>query len=434
MKSVKFGRNWVTKKEWLDEYLQKILEIERPKFSLRFSIDITPKIRFGFLIVLVLVMISSGIVFGKDSFKNVLRDLDFAVTKFGESTDLAAKEIFGSTKNVITLATEGGGIVFQDLNTTISTAVENVGQLSKEGAVISAGDLFGSMSENLKEFSQWLGRLTFGGVQEITQGYTKVNNFTEQKLSDLARQTFEVKQKIVHPIRNMISSVPDFVRSVISNGIQGYTVANNFVEQQLGRLVRPVRNVVSMTSSFVKNIISNGVQKYLAANDFVEEKISQEWQGSKYLVLSIKQKLVEGTKGIPETIKNYGKQIARGIINTSRSVLDTSKSLVFKIEEKYLLANDFVEKRIVQGYKAFTQLFKAPERISEEKLIPKPAEEGLVVIPSTGKNEEVVKNIKESFSDEVKVEPTDKTSGIIIPVFKKGEGEKYLYILVPIKN
>jgi hypothetical protein len=232
----------------------------------------------------------------------------------------------------------------------------------------------------------------------------------------------------------MISSVPDFVRSVISNGIQGYTVANNFVEQQLGRLVRPVRNVVSMTSSFVKNIISNGVQKYLAANDFVEEKISQEWQGSKYLVLSIKQKLVEGTKGIPETIKNYGKQIARGIINTSRSVLDTSKSLVFKIEEKYLLANDFVEKRIVQGYKAFTQLFKAPERISEEKLIPKPAEEGLVVIPSTGKNEEVVKNIKESFSDEVKVEPTDKTSGIIIPVFKKGEGEKYLYILVPIKN
>ena len=26
LKSVKFGRNWVTKKEWLDEYLQKVEE------------------------------------------------------------------------------------------------------------------------------------------------------------------------------------------------------------------------------------------------------------------------------------------------------------------------------------------------------------------------------------------------------------------------
>jgi hypothetical protein len=57
-----------------------------------------------------------------------------------------------------------------------------------------------------------------------------------------------------------------------------------------------------------------------------------------------------------------------------------------------------------------------------------------VVIPSTEKDEEVVKKIKESFSDEIKVEPKDETSGIIIPVFREREGEKYLYILVPVKN
>ena len=66
--------------------------------------------------------------------------------------------------------------------------------------------------------------------------------------------------------------------------------------------------------------------------------------------------------------------------------------------------------------------------------IKQPKEEGLVVIPSTGKDEEVIKKIKESFSDEVKVEPKDKTSGIIIPVFREREGEKYLYIMVPMKN
>jgi len=320
LKSVKFGRNWVTKKEWLEEYLEKaeeynnnfkIKKVVAPPENLPVEKLPVPKLRFAFVMALVFVLLVGGVVFGKESFKNVyqdlsrtkfivVRDLDFAVTKFGENTDLAVKEIFATTKNTISLGAEGGGIVFSDMAkgvksfsqnfsssvmkfnedvdefladcgrsfanvsdqvksgvSTIFAAVENVGQLAKEGAVISAGDSFGSISENLKEFSQWV-------------------------------------------------------------------------------------------------------------------------------------------------IKSY------------------------------LTANDFVEKKIVQGYKALTQLFKAPEKISEEKLLPKPAEEGLVVIPSTEKDEEVVKKIKESFSDEVKVEPVDKTSGIIIPIFREREGEKYLYILVPI--
>ena len=65
---------------------------------------------------------------------------------------------------------------------------------------------------------------------------------------------------------------------------------------------------------------------------------------------------------------------------------------------------------------------------------PEPAKEGLVVIPSTEKDAEVKEKIKAAFSDEVKVELTDKASGIITPVFKTGEGDRYLYILVPIKN
>jgi vacuolar-type H+-ATPase subunit E/Vma4 len=63
----------------------------------------------------------------------------------------------------------------------------------------------------------------------------------------------------------------------------------------------------------------------------------------------------------------------------------------------------------------------------------KKPKEGLVVIPSTEKEEELKEKIKEVFSDEVKIEPKDKTSGIITPIFRKGEGEKYLYILVPLK-
>lgn len=60
--------------------------------------------------------------------------------------------------------------------------------------------------------------------------------------------------------------------------------------------------------------------------------------------------------------------------------------------------------------------------------------EGIVVVTSSEENEAVKKRIQNSFSDEVKVEPKDESSGIITPVFQKDEGEEYFYIMVPIKN
>jgi len=110
------------------------------------------------------------------------------------------------------------------------------------------------------------------------------------------------------------------------------------------------------------------------------------------------------------------------------------KPISQKIVMGYFTANDFLERKINQGFKTISQLFKKSEKIVKERLFPESTKEGLVVIPSTGKDEEVKEKIKESFSDEVRVEPEDKTSGIIIPVFKEGEGERYLYIMVPIQN
>jgi len=104
------------------------------------------------------------------------------------------------------------------------------------------------------------------------------------------------------------------------------------------------------------------------------------------------------------------------------------------IGQEYKNANDFLEKKISQSWKMITQFLQKPRKIAAETIIPTLTKEGLVVIPSTEKDEGVKKKIKESFSDEVRVEPEDKSSGIIIPVFREREGEKYLYILVPIQN
>ena len=315
LKSVKFGRNWVTKKEWLEEYFNKIQKsnIKNQKFvnppeNLPIEKLPVPKLRFAFVTALVFVLLTAGIVFGKESFKNVYQDLDPVVREISEATDLAVKEIFDSTKNIITLATEGAGIAFQNLSSAISTAVENTLQSSQEMAKISVPAVFELITENLKEFSQWLVRQPLAVGQKIVEVYTTANDFVEQKLSDLVHQPLALGQKIVHPVRNTIFSVPDFVRSVISNGVEGYLTVNNFVEQKLSGLIHPVRNVFSKTPNFIKSVISNGVKSYLTANDFVERKISQGIMGLKKIPEIVTQpfrpKIIVIEKLPPEAEKN----------------------------------------------------------------------------------------------------------------------------------
>ncbi len=70
--------------------------------------------------------------------------------------------------------------------------------------------------------------------------------------------------------------------------------------------------------------------------------------------------------------------------------------------------------------------------------MPSTPKEGMVVLPideSTDKAA-VIAKVKNTFSDQVSVSPTDgdNESGVITPVFKKSKGDDYLYVLVPITN
>lgn len=70
----------------------------------------------------------------------------------------------------------------------------------------------------------------------------------------------------------------------------------------------------------------------------------------------------------------------------------------------------------------------------EEFGISKKESEGLVVVPSTERDEEVKDEIITAFSDEVVIEPKDETSGIIRPIFRTVAEQAYLYMMVPLKN
>ncbi|MDI6603493.1 MAG: hypothetical protein QME57_05345, partial [Patescibacteria group bacterium] len=77
LKAIKFGRNWVTKKEWLEEYLKKVKEyneslkkkkiitqLEKPT-KVRLP-QMSLQVRTAFIFGLALVLLGVGIVFGKE--------------------------------------------------------------------------------------------------------------------------------------------------------------------------------------------------------------------------------------------------------------------------------------------------------------------------------------------------------------------------------
>ena len=96
LKAVKFGRNWLTTKEWLEEYLKHIEDYRnninsKTQCNENVSRYIIPGLsapRFGFVVALVFVLFATSIVFGKESFKNVFEDLDPYVQKVSRVGDI----------------------------------------------------------------------------------------------------------------------------------------------------------------------------------------------------------------------------------------------------------------------------------------------------------------------------------------------------------
>jgi hypothetical protein len=194
LKAVKFGRNWVTKKIWLEEYLKKVEEYNNNLTNKKLPtkkvvtppenlpIEKIPVLRFGFVAALVFVLLTAGIVFGKTSFQNVYKDASPLVQEFSENFDRGL---------------------------SISESFANIGYQTAE--------IGGLTGRTFQEYSQWLSSQASKLGEKIVQGYITANNFVEEKLL-----TF----------RDRIS--------------EGYFVANDYIEKKLAQAGRAI------TQPFVK--------------------------------------------------------------------------------------------------------------------------------------------------------------------------------------
>ncbi len=121
-----------------------------------------------------------------------------------------------------------------------------------------------------------------------------------------------------------------------------------------------------------------------------------------------------------EVFKEYGDWL----INGTKGHLTKIGSGEYFYLAKEKIVGYFSEKKIETEEKKEDVIPEIEESSDEEK--------GVVVFSSEEKKNE--EDIKDSFSDEVEIKSEDNLSGIIIPIFEKGRGQKYFYVMVPVNE
>jgi hypothetical protein len=147
--------------------------------------------------------------------------------------------------------------------------------------------------------------------------------------------------------------------------------------------------------------------------------------------------------GAMDSLKNAGSQLASyvryaffGKTEVVEVTETTTKSIGDGAVDKTVLEKsaDALEKNIVSDTKGRINDFKEEFGLSGQDRNPA---QGMVVAPSTGdanSDDELQNKLQKNFSDEVTVEPSDENSGIVVPQFRDGPGDEYIYMLVPVDD
>ena len=190
LKSVKFGKKWVTKKEWLEEYLKsnskKCKEIKKPVISFSNSFK-QPKFRYAFRYalagILVFSLLFTGIVFSKDAIWSVI-SLDKLTTIIG-----------GSIVNSKTFLAEVVGETDDDFKYSLNIFQKFIRWYGEQALVVS---------KIIKEAPSNIGQKIMNTSIAFKQEYQNANDFVEEKLSQAYRSLWgeepewpEEKEEIV---------------------------------------------------------------------------------------------------------------------------------------------------------------------------------------------------------------------------------------------
>ncbi len=289
------------------------------------------------------------------------------------------------------------------------------------------------------------------------QEATKYCNYSQEYLSLRARQG---KLKAVKMGRNWVTTkewlaeylekVKEYKKSVIERKKKNFEKSRTFPENlPIGefselipeKLVSVQEKFFSLRFTFVLFVIFVflGLGVYFFFHSDTKENLLEAGSAKIFSLFGYREK-------IKENIKIQSKEFMRaGFIFRDK---EKNKSLMKKFTDIFKEDVEWFWKKVTfltikaknlprKIAQAIKEVFIGEKKTKfvKEKTDLQPGEKaGMVVVPSTDKDEEVKEKIKSAFSDEVKVTPKDKTSGIIVPIFKERVGPEYMYVLVPVNN
>jgi hypothetical protein len=261
LRAIKVGKIWVTKREWVEEYVRKYQgKEETVKLPTSFFKLPTSKLRFEILFALTLLLFFVSFALAKDSLKIVAKEIVSSLEKIGEDfvigANLQFSKIGKSFKNVFSLAKEGAQVLTENFGGTLSHAsqkinfgVAAIGETTQRGLI--------SVSEFLKEYFQWLGEnflaarkkiknfglsikeAISGGVRRVGEKISGIFGLFKKK-----PEKIEVKKEVPEEVTKKITSLEEKIKELEARPPQIKEVEKE-VERKV--VIQPVKEVEKIT-------------------------------------------------------------------------------------------------------------------------------------------------------------------------------------------
>jgi ethanolamine utilization microcompartment shell protein EutS len=261
LRAIKVGKIWVTKREWVEEYVRKYQgKEETVKLPTSFFKLPTFKLRFEILFALTLLLFFVSFALAKDSLKIVAKEIVSSLEKIGEDfvigANLQFSKIGKSFKNVFSLAKEGAQVLTENFGGTLSHAsqkinfgVAAIGETTQRGLI--------SVSEFLKEYFQWLGEnflaarkkiknfglsikeAISGGVRRVGEKISRIFGLFKKK-----PEKIEVKKEVPEEVTKKITSLEEKIKELEARPPQIKEVEKE-VERKV--VIQPVKEVEKIT-------------------------------------------------------------------------------------------------------------------------------------------------------------------------------------------
>jgi hypothetical protein len=381
LRAVKFGRNWVTKKEWLDDYLKRVVEFNNNRSNGRRRAKKLPKNKKG--------------IFEK------------AITqkRTKQKRNVIGRPVLIPKKSAFQLVPLRATLVAAAL-CLISASLVFISN------PIIVRDFYNNFYNNTTFFVSSFSIKLLSGIssanQEFDYNTELLRNFIGKRTIEIIQKLFYVSDSTVKLSKLVLKKTKDYFVKFVSPGT-AVAVLEKISQEKIRR--NPFLTIRRFFGKLSREFIQYTLEDAQTAKQIV-----------KTFSEVVNLKTGKTKKSLKEAVSKF---VLNFKIKTNLFVQELRKltdDLVFTVRE--------IPREIVQIFEK--KLKKHPEKLLTESS-PKPAKEGLVVIPSTNKDEEIKEKIKASFSDEVKIIQKDKDSGIIIPIFREKKGSEYFYLLVPVK-